>query len=410
MTTLSIEHLEKWYKKRLADKSKDFVKQAERSYKTVETSLKEVQAIAESLKEASAEEDAESEGIAARFAMKITEIVDDFDVKKTITYESTEALQAETGSFIRDVYGAGAKWIGRMDKKHKSSIKSLDMYVKELQLEMKKIGKLLFDYSWLKDIERIEGRIESLRQLTLRENFEEQVRQIRLKIDSAKKEFASAEHAYNQFRQSSNVAELLSLDEESERISSILRMKLNPLKKQVKTYLQTETGIQIGPAGQRALAEYFENPSTAITTEPDGYPALVEGLEGLRQALEEGKLALKDRLERRAIEEIEEIKNGSLRDLQNQAKTVDEKRHAFAGSELYERNAELASNLEEARKNLEYHKNDLLKIKDEITKQLEKIKESKSRIESDLLSAFSETVVIDLGTTLEPLLQKCDTD
>ncbi len=411
MTTLTIEHLEKWYKKRLADKSKDFVKQAERSYKTVESGLKEVQAIAENLKETSAEEDEESEGIAARFAMKITEIVDNFDVKKTITYESTEALQTETERFIREVWGAGARWIGRMDKKHKAAIKSLDMYIKELSLEMKKLGKLLYDFSWLKDIERIEGRIQSLRELTLaRENFEERLRQNRLKIDSAKKEYSSAKQVYDQFRQSSNVAELLSLDEESERVSSILRMKLNPLKKQVKTYLQTETGVRVGPAGQKALADYFENPLAAITAESDGYPGLVEGLDGLRQALEDGKLALKDRLERRAIEEIEDIRNGSLHDLQNQAKAIDEKRHAFTGSEVYERNTELASRLEEASKNLEYHKNDLLRIRDEITKQLGKIKESKTRIESDLLSAFSEPVVIDVGTTLEPLLDKCRID
>lgn len=408
MTSLTIEHLEKWYKKRLADKSKDFVKQAERSYKVVERSLKDVQAIAETLKEASAEEDEESEGIAARFAMKISEIVDNFDVKKTITYESTEALQIQIDRFIRDVWDAGARWIGRMDKKHKASIKSLDMYMKELSLEMKKLGKLLYDFSWLKDVERIDGRIQSFREMTLgRENFEEQVRQVRLRIDSAKKEYSSAKHAYDQFRQSSNVGELLTLDEESERVSSILRMKLNPLKKQVKAFLQKGTDIQVGASGQKALIDYFENPLTAITAEPDGYPGLVEGLDGLRQALEGGKLALKDRLERRAIEEIEGIKKGSLRDLQNQAKAIDEKRRRFAGSEVYERNAELASRLEEASKNLEYHKNDLLRIRDDIVKQLEKIKDSKTRIESDLLTSFSESVVIDVGITLEPLLEKC---
>jgi len=408
MTTLTVDHLEKWYKKRLADKSKDFVKQAERSYKTVETALKEVQAIAEGLKQASAEEDAESEGIESRFATKISEIVDSFDVKKTITYESTEALQTEIERFVRELWGAGARWIGRMDKKHKASIKSLDMYMKELSLEMKKLGKLLYDYSWLKEIERIDGRIHSLLELTIgRESFEGQVRQVRLRIDSANKEYASAKQAYDQFRQASNVAELLSLDEESERVSSILRMKLNPLKKQVKAFLQKETGIQVAPAGQKALAEYFEDPLAAITEEEKGYPGLVEGLEGLKEALEGGKLALKDRLERRAIEEIEEIRNGSLRDLQNQAKAIHEKRRTFAGSEVYRRNEELASRLEEAGKNLDYHKNDLLRIRGEIMKQLDKVKDSKTRIEKDILSSFGEPIVIDVGVTLEPLLEKC---
>lgn len=408
MTTLTIDHLDKWYRKRLSDKSKDFVKQAERSYKIVERGLKDVQAIAETLKEASAEEDAESEGIAARFAMKITEIVDNFDVKRTITYESTEALQTEIERFIRELWDAGRRWIGRMDKKHKATIKSLDMYMKEQSLEMKKLGKLLYDFSWLKDVERIGGRIESLHELTLgRENFEEQVRQVRQRIDSAKKEYVIAKQAYDQFRQASNVAELLTLDEESERVSSILRMKLNPLKKQVKAFLQKDTGTGVGPAGQKALIEYFENPLAAITAETVGYPGLVEGLNGLRQALEDGKLALKDRLERRATEEIEEIRNGSLRDLQNQAKAIDEKRHRYAGSEVYQRNAELASRQEEASKNLEYHKNDLLRIRDDIVKQLEKVKDFKTRIETDVLSAFGESVVIDVGTTLEPLLEKC---
>jgi len=409
MPTLTVDQLEKWYRKRLADKSKDFVKLAERSYKTVERALKDVEAIAKELKEASAEEDAESTGIEARFALKISETVRDFDVKKTITYESTEAVQAEIQRFIQELWGAGRRWIGRMDKKHKSSIKSLDVYMKDLSLEMRKIGKLLYDFSWLKDLERIEGRIQAFRELTLgRENFDEQVRQVRLKTNTAKSELAAANAAYEEFKRSSNVAELLSADEESDRVSSILRMKLNPLKKQVKAFLQKDTGIRFGPSGQKALVEYFEDPLLAIAKDADGYPSLVEGLDGLREALEDGKLLLKDRLERRAIEEIDDIKNGSLRDLQAQAKALEEKRHRFVDSEIHAKNKELAACVEEAAKNLEYHRNDLLRIRDEITRQLDKIKESEIRIENDILTAFGESITMDVGVTLEPILEKCN--
>jgi hypothetical protein len=185
-------------------------------------------------------------------------------------------------------------------------------------------------------------------------------------------------------------------------------MKLNPLKKQVKAFLQKDTGIRVGPSGQKALVEYFEDPLLAIAKDADGYPSLVEGLDGLREALEDGKLLLKDRLERRAIEEIDDIKNGSLRDLQAQAKALEEKRYRFVDSEIHAKNKELAACVEEAAKNLEYHRNDLLRIRDEITRQLDKIKESEIRIENDILTAFGESITMDVGVTLEPILEKCN--
>ncbi len=351
------------------------------------------------------------EGIAARFAMKIDEIVAEFNLRKEITYEGTEAMQAEIQRFIQELWGAGARWIKRMDKRHKGAIKQLDAYMKDLINAMKTIGKLLYEYSWLKDIERIGARIETLRDLTYgRELYEESIRQVLSKIEQAQREYEEAKKALEEFRTTSNVSEILSLDEQANHLSGLLRMKLNTLKKPVKKFLQHDTGVRVSPAGSRALNDYFEDPYHAIAEEPDGCPGLIEGLEALKQAIEEGKLPLKDRLGRRAIEEIERIKKGGLADLQAQAKDVESKRRAYAGSDVYKKAAELEERFEEARKNLEYHKNDLLRIRDEIQRQLEKVAEFRERIEKEIEDAFGEKVTIDVGETLEPLLVKCAID
>lgn len=408
MTTLTVDQLDKWYRKRLATQSKDFIKRAEKSHKNVSQTLKDVGTISGDL-ENSAKDDSETIGIASRFALKLDGIVKDFDVEQDITYESTEAMQEEIQRFIQELWGAGARWIRRMDKRHKNTIKMLDTYMKELSKEMKVLGKLLYEFSWVKDLERIGRRIQTLNELTYSaEGFEEQIRQIQLKIDAAKKEHSAATQAYNEFTETSNVAELLSLDEESEHIAVLLRMKLNPLKKQIKKFMQRDTGVRISPSSQRALAEYFEDPLTAIIAEPDGTPALVEGLEGLQKALDTGKLKLKDRLARRASEEIKAIKNGSISELQLQAKGLDEKRRTFAGSDVYRKSAVLAERLNEALRNLEYHTNDLLKVGDDIKKQIARIEEFKTRIESEILEFFEEKITIkieELG--LEPLLARC---
>jgi hypothetical protein len=281
--------------------------------------------------------------------------------------------------------------------------------MKELAREMNKIGKLLFEYSWVKDLERIGGRIDTLHDLTFsKETFEEQIRQLRAKIETAQKEFNTAEKAYAEFTKTSNVAELLSLDEQAEHVSSLLRMKLNPLKKQVKKFFQHDTGVRVGPAGQKALTEYFEDPYTAISEESEGYPGLLEGLTGLQKAIENGMLPLKDRLARRAIEEVEAIRNGGLQKLQDQAKEIENKRKIYAGSDVYSQSETLQSALNEAAKNLEYHSNDLLRIRDDITRQIAKVKEFKNRIESEILDAFSEKVNIDVEVSLEPLLDLCN--
>jgi hypothetical protein len=409
MTTLTIDQLGKWYNKRLANKSKDFVKKAEKSYKKVERALKDIEALSKDLLDASEEDDSESQGISSRFAMKISDIVANFYVDKRITHANTEAMVDEIQNFIKELWGAGSRWIKRMDKKHKATIKSLDVYMKELMKEMNVIGKYLYEFNWIKDLERIENRIDTLRDLTFgKDIFQEQIRQVKLKIDSAKTEYDQAKSKHAVFMDSSNVAELLSLDEESERLAALIRMQLNILKKPIKKLMQHDTGVRIGPTGMKALTDYFEEPLVAIVNEPDGTPGLLEGLDGLKQAIEGGGLKVKDRLARRAVEEIEAIRNGSIQKLQDQAKEIQDKRERYAGSDVYTQNERLQNNLTEATKNLEYHMNDLLKIGDDIKRQIEKVEEFRARIESEILEHFTEKVIIkidDLG--LEPLLQQC---
>ncbi len=405
MTNLNVEQLQKWYRKQLKNKSSDFLKHAERSYKIVERALQDI----EELSKAFEDDDIEDvDGIASRFALKVKEIVKDFYVDKEITYETTEAMQSEIQRFIQELWGAGARWIRKLDKRYKTTIKAFDVAMKELSKEMKKIGKLLYDYSWVKDLERIGGRIDTLHDLTFSsEIFEEQIQTVLMKIKSAEKEYNETESAYDKFKETSNVAELLSLDEQAEHVSALLKMKMNPLKKQVKKLLQRDTGVRIGPAGQKALIEYFEDPYIAIAAEPEGYPGLIEGLKGLQEAIETKKLKLKDRLARRAIEEVKAIEHGGLQDLQNQAHKIEEKRRTYAGSDVYTKSAELQANLSEAKKNLDYHKNDLLRIRDDLERQIGKVDEFKVRIESEILESFNEKVTIQLDVSLEPLVAMC---
>jgi hypothetical protein len=411
MTTLTIEQLQKWYRKRLAKMSKDFTKKAEKSYKVVERSLKDIQEMSRSLKEPGEDDDPDSIGIATRFAIKVEDITNDFYVGKDITYESTEALQDEIRSFIQELWGAGARWIRRMDKKHKSTIKQLDVSMKELMAEMNKIQKLLYEFSWLKDLERIGGRIQTLQELGFsKEVYEEQIRTTRKKIENAKSEFEVAQAAYEEFTKTSNVADLLNIDSEADHISGLLRMKLNPLKKQVKKFFQHDTGVRVSATGQKALNDYFEDPYNAIAGESLGYPALLEGLAGLKEAIERDKLPMKDRLARRAIEEIQSISDGSLSKLQEKAKELEEKRHAFADSDVYAKSAKLQDELNEAEKNLEYHRNDMLRIRDDIKRELTRAKDFKVRIESEILESFEEKVSLQMEIALEPLLDKTNID
>ena len=406
MTNLTVEQLQKWYRNQLKKQSKDFIKQAEKSYKIVERALHEIEEIVGQFEEDEADE--LEDGTTIRFAHKVREIVQDFYVKKEITYENTEAMQGEIERFIKELWAAGRRWIKRMDKKFKALVKSMDVAMKDLTKEMQNLGKLLHKYRWVKDLERIGGRIETLHDLTFsREVFEEQIGTVRLKIKTAKEEYESAQQAYQSFSETSNVAELLNLDEQSESVSTLLRMKLNPLKKQVKKLMQHDTGVRIGPAGQKALTDYFEDPYDAIAAEPIGYPALLEGLAGLQEAIESNRLPLKDRLARRAIEEITAIRDGSIQDLQNQAKDIEERRQKYADSDVYAKNRVLESQVLEAKKNLEYHTSDMLKIRDDITRQIEKVDEFVTRIQSEIAEAFGEKVRIQVEVSLEPLLEQC---
>ena len=94
--------------------------------------------------------------------------------------------------------------------------------------------------------------------------------------------------------------------------------------------------------------------------------------------------------------------------LQEKAKSIEEMRTKYAGSDIYETNKTLANALQESTKNLEYHQNDLLKIGDDIRRQIEKVEEFRERIEAEITKAFSEKVIIQIDDlNLEPLLVKC---
>lgn len=410
MTTLTIDQLQKWYRKRLSKQSKEFRKKVDKSYKVVERTLKDIRDLSKDLKETD-DDEPDSIGIATRFAMKVEEITEDFYVDKEISHGSTEALQEEIRAFIQELWGAGARWIRRMDKRHKRTVKQIDAAMKELMNEMNKLQKLLFEYSWLKDLERIGGRIQTLKDMGYSEElFEEQIRQTRMKIETARTEYESAKQTYDKFVETSDVAGLLNLDEEADRLAGLLRMKMNPVKKQVKKFLQRDTGVRVGAAGQKALVDYFDDPYRAIVEEPDDYPGLLEGLNGLREAIQTGKLSLKDRLGRRAIEEVELISNGSLRELQQKAKEVEEKRLSYAGSDVYAESDRLQNSLEEAEKNLEYHRSDMLRIRDDISREVSRVEDHKERIEAEILESFEEKATLQLEIKLEPLLKKCVVD
>ena len=396
MITLTIDQFDEWYCKRLKEVSKDFIKHAEKSHENVKNIFKDLEEIVDDLK-SSAKSDSETIGIASRFAIKVDGIVKGFNVTQDITYESTEAMQENIQYFIHELWDAGSRWIRRMNRRHKNSIKLLDSNMKELVKETKVLNKLLYKFSWIKDLERIGDRIQVLSELLYSaEGFEDQICQVQFKIDTAKNEHLTAMQAYNEFTEKSNVAELLSLNEKLKHIAALLRMKLNPLKKQVKKFMQCDNCVRVSPFAQKALIKYFEDPLTAIIAELDGTPNLIEGLEGLQKSLDTGKLKLKNRLMRRASEEIKAIKNGSMNDLQQQAKELDEKRRTFAGSDVYEKSAVLTKRLNEASKNLKYHTNDLLKVGDDIKRQIARIEEFKIRIESEILESFGEKITIKI--------------
>lgn len=411
MKELRLDELDEWYREQLAEKSSDFREEAKKSYESVDRTLKDMEQLAEELLDESEDDDDESTAIATRFARKINEVVADFDVDEEITHESTEEMQEEIRHLIEDIWGAGARWIKRMDTRYKGIIKQLDRMMKELSVEVKKIGKLLYEYKWVGAVERIGDRIDTLRDLShSREKFEKEIRLKRSKIKTAAEEYEEAKQEFKKFKESSNVADLLTLDDDADHLASVLRMQLNTLKKPVKKFLQHDTGVRVPPQGQKALNDYFEDPYEAIVSDPDGYPHLISGLKGLKEAVDKEAFPLKDRLMRRAVEEAEKIEEGALLEFQEEAKEIERKRREYADSDVYSRRDELKENVEEAKKNLEYHKNDLLRVRDDIIKQLKKVKLYKIRIEKDLQKAFGEEIEIKVGTTLEPLLKLCRVD
>ncbi len=395
---IKISELDKWYSKKISKKTKNFRNDGKKIVSSIKKLLPDIIDVAERL--GGSEEAAELDGIAYRYGEKIKELVNSLAIPDEITYTAIERLEKSIRSFFVEITDWGRRWIPRLDKKYKPIIRDLDHLLKLLQGDYQKLLKFMQTYSWVKDLERIKDHIENMYSLIDKISFyEEQIEMAKSKSETAKLEFDKAEKELAQFMESAKAAELLSIDAEIKSLESEIKMKLSPLKKAFKKYQKAidEHTATVYPGGAKAISSYSEDPLNAIYEDDDGYPSLKAALRGLVDTINAGNLSLKDRLQRRAIEESEKILNGSLLKIQKKAKQLlSQKNEILTNSDVYSKLKLLEDNLEEAKRNLEYHQNVLLKAEDDLKNHHEKIREYKSKIESEIYEMIEESVEIIL--------------
>ncbi len=395
---IKISELEKWYSKKISKKTKSFRNDGKKIVNSIKKLLPDIIEVAERL--SGPEETAELEGIAYRYGEKIKELVDSIEIPEEITYSGIENLEKSIRSFFVEITDWGRRWIPRLDKKYKPIIRDLDHLLKILQSDYQKLLKFMQAYSWVKDLERVKDHIENMYSLIDKISFyEEEIKMAESKSKTAKIELEKAQTELEKFMESTKAAELLSIDADIKSLESELKMKLSPLKKAFKKYQKAmdEHTATVYPGGAKAISSYSEDPLNAIYEDDDGYPSLKAALRGLIETINAGNLSLKDRLQRRAIEESEKIINGSLLKIQKKAKElISRKNELLQNSNVYTRLKELEDALEEAKRNLEYHQNVLLKSQDDLKKHHEKIHEYKLKIESEIQERIEESVEIIL--------------
>ncbi len=395
---IKISELDKWYSKKISKKTKNFRNDGKKIVSSIKKLLSDIIDVAERL--GGSEEAAELDGIAYRYGEKIKELVNSLAIPDEITYTAIERLEKSIRSFFVEITDWGRRWIPRLDKKYKPIIRDLDHLLKLLQGDYQKLLKFMQTYSWVKDLERVKDHIENMYSLIDKIRFyEEQIEMAKSKFETAKLEFDKAEKELAQFMESAKAAELLSIDAEIKSLESEIKMKLSPLKKAFKKYQKAidEHTATVYPGGAKAISSYSEDPLNAIYEDDDGYPSLKAALRGLVDTINAGNLSLKDRLQRRAIEESEKILNGSLLKIQKKAKELlSQKNQILTNSDVYSKLKLLEDNLEEAKRNLEYHQNVLLKAEDDLKSHHEKIREYKSKIESEIYEMIEESVEIIL--------------
>jgi DNA repair exonuclease SbcCD ATPase subunit len=258
----------------------------------------------------------------AKYLQKISEnflnLIDGITIPDEISGETLNQVSEEIEKILEAINQEKTKYFRAISPYFIMSRRRFDVALKRSVDTFSNFQTFLSeDYTKAESVESVAFRIEELRQSLTELNDAEKAKEKRKhKQEVLKKEINKNQQKIQEIQTKDEVVELtqinLRIKELEEKIKQELRHLQKPFLK-FQTLVNTPS-YSLSPDAKSKLDEYLENPFKALGTEKEGYPLLRSILKKIDDAMEKGKLKLKQSRLKKANDQIDNILNKTALD------------------------------------------------------------------------------------------------
>ncbi len=336
-----------------------------------------------------------------RLSEKILKTLEPLKPPESFTYDQVRTFNEAVVLAIRDVFEASRRYIPRLTKEFKLQVALLDFSLRKLAGASKELDDVLKGrHAKARDVETLAGSIQDMiRQAGDAEKLSEEEARARSEIEALESNRSQLTKALNELKTHQHFAELEKLDVEIERVESDFARFLNPLNKPLR---KLEKAVQGGYASlgefNALLTEFLDDPLETVSVRaPETITAFLEKVE---RSIQDGKVTVEERKQRKALEAIKWARDGYLQNLRDEYAIVKANREETArllkAGGLGEREQALASRASKIDNQARDLQVELTRLLQQKERALAALKEQRRRVEESVKKLTKSNVTIKI--------------
>ena len=407
---IRLEELEEWLKQKTSFITQPIQDESRKVVNNVKSRLDGIREISEKMLESSEKEMLKSNPKTYRRAKAVSklsqntlEILDNTDIPDEISHENLQTLHGNLGKTISAIGQERMKWFHFIEPYFIFDRRRFDMALKRAADSVGELRSFSSSkYMKIKDVEEAlstTGKIVGM--LNELDELERHKKQMELERKTLEKEIDEKEMKLSQMQDQGEVSELSKVNEETEELKKQVKHNLRHLQKPFLKLqsLITSSKHSLPPNEANKLDEYLKNPFMAFVDEEEKYPLLKRTLQGMEDAMNQGKLKLKGSRLRKAQEQMKNILyRDALDSLYQNCKIAFLRREQLLTSTTIStfkmESEQVQRDLEELKKRKSLADSRGALFNEEHTKTREKIETLKKELEESILELTGKTIDI----------------
>ncbi|MFX1342219.1 MAG: hypothetical protein ACFFAL_05925 [Promethearchaeota archaeon] len=408
MTVIGVHELPEWFAERtselLSNYRLDIQKQLDRIDEALEKTVETSDAL---LDEVVVDGELTVPGSAQKLASRLKSSAKDMAFPEEITYSSVEELLDDLEDYLQDTTHAGRRYIPRLPRVHKKTIKELDYQFRSIGQGYQKIKKIWEKEKLAKQVESIGEEVEEIdersRQVLA---LSEQLAKLREQKEQTAGRVEEQQEGIEQFRMDSGLAEIDGIRKEIDSIRMIVTNQLNFLKKPFKKLGQAAgQSIMISSVAGEGADAYSKEPWTAFQRDTDDLERLKAGLTALADAIQNAKMNFKASLNRKVLDrKIGVVEKGDLDEYRLRFSSLASRKVELEDGVSSDERRDLEKSLERAEWEHRDVKSEIAHIEEQVARITARLKTLQKHLESGISKLVRNDIEIEFPDEVQALL------